>query len=136
MAALTYADILDPVGKVLPSMFPSDTTAALQDRLTGWLTEAYAKPEVVAITDDAVKNDAARAWVYYRAFDSVANRMMLTASKVSLTDQGSQEFTNQQLAYFVSLRNSAFEDFSGMIVVTTSRTSPSDGGYLSNSFSW
>lgn len=111
MANLTSEDILDPKGKVLPSMFPTDSQSQLETRLEGWLAEAYAKAEVVALVDEADQNDAAESWVYFRTFDSVTTRLMNTPIRVDLRDQGAREYHSSQLSYFSKLRDEAFSNF-------------------------
>lgn len=117
MANLTATDILDPKGKVLPSMFPTDSSPQLEVRLEGWLAEAYAKAEVTALSADTDKNDAAESWVYFRTFDSVTTRLMNTPIRVDLRDQGAREYHSSQLSYFSKLRDEAFANF-GRITAT------------------
>lgn len=111
MANLTAEDVLDPKGKVLPSMFPTDDQGSLETRMEGWLAEAYAKPEVTALTDVADKNNAAESWVYFRSFDAITNRLMNTPIRVDLRDQGAREYHSSQLSHFSKLRDEAYKNF-------------------------
>lgn len=110
MANLTADDILDPKGKVLPSMFPTDDQARLETRIEGWLADAYAKTEVVAL-DPADQNDAAESWTYFRTFDAVTSRLMNTPIRVDLKDQGAREYHSSQLSYFSKLRDESLANF-------------------------
>lgn len=111
MANLTAADLTDPKGKVLPSMFPTDSEAELEVRLEGWLADAYGKTEVSDLADDAERNDAAESWVYFRTYDAVTTRLMNTPIRVDLRDQGAREYHSSQLSYFSKLRDEAYANF-------------------------
>lgn len=119
MANLTAEDVLDPKGKVLPSMFPTDDQAQLETRLEGWLAEAYAKAEVTALTDSIEKNNAAESWTYFRTFDSITNRLMNTPIRVDLRDQGAREYHSSQLSYFSKLRDEAYANFGRLTATET-----------------
>lgn len=136
MANLTAEDILDPKGKVLPSMFPTDSQAQLEVRLEGWLAEAYAKAEVVALAV-ADRNDAAESWAYFRTFDSITNRMMNTAIRVDLRDQGAREYHSSQLSYFSKLRDEAYANFGRLTATTVTETiDQNTTRFLQTGISW
>lgn len=120
MANLTAEDILDPKGKVLPSMFPTDDQAQLEVRLEGWLSAAYAKPEVIAL-DPADQNDAAESWTYFRTFDAVTSRLMNTPIRVDLRDQGAREYHSSQLSYFSKLRDESFANFTRLTATAVTK---------------
>lgn len=56
-------DFIEPHGDLSEGMFPG---VDLEEYVTAWLTDAQAR------TDDEARQ---RAWVYFRAYTSVANRL-------------------------------------------------------------
>jgi hypothetical protein len=137
MANLTAQDILDPNGKVLPSMFPTDDQAQLEIRLESWLATAYAKPEVVALTDPTDQNDAAESWVYYRTFDAVTSRLMNTPIRVDLRDQGAREYHSSQLSYFSKLRDEALANFNRLTAaIVTEQVDQNSTRFLETGFTF
>jgi hypothetical protein len=136
MANLTAEDILDPKGKVLPSMFPTDDQAQLETRLTGWLADAYAKSEVSDLADEEERNEAAESWVYFRTYDSITNRMMNTPIRVDLRDQGAREYHSSQLAHFSKLRDEAFANFSRLTATEEPVGDQNQTGFVETGFRW
>jgi hypothetical protein len=137
MANLTATDLLDPRGKVLPSMFPTDSEPELEVRIEGWLADAYAKTEVAALPDPDDQNSAAESWVYFRTYDAVTTRLMNTPIRVDLRDQGAREYHSSQLSYFSKLRDEAFANFGR--ITSTDDSTPIDQrqtGFLQTGISW
>lgn len=137
MANLTAENLLDPKGKVLPSMFPTDSEPELEVRIEGWLTDAYAKTEVSDLADEAEMNDAAESWVYFRTYDAVTTRLMNTPIRVDLRDQGAREYHSSQLSYFSKLRDEAFANFNR--ITETEEGPPIDQrqtGFVQTGIAW
>lgn len=103
MANLTNADILYPKGKVKPEYFPGSTTVAAD--ITAWLTDAYANAIVAALTTQAARDVAARAYAYYRAFETILLDMSADPSSVEMPDQGSKSWLLSQIEKFEAIRD-------------------------------
>lgn len=100
-------------------MFPGDASQDLATRLSAWLLEAYARADVAALATDAAKDAAARAFAYWRAFDSVWLRMSSSPASVSLTDGGagsvSTSYTASQMDAFRRLADGEWSAFVGTV---------------------
>lgn len=93
---LSTVNFIEPDGELQEDLFPS----GLEDLLDGWIAVATVKVEAAAgITN---QNAAVEAWVYYRAYSHIAQRMGGDAAKASLSSGSSREFTPDQRAYFAS----------------------------------
>lgn len=67
--ALTADDFIYPVGQLQTAHFPGEHLDVLVE---AWLTQAIAK--VAGLSSD-IQDIAASHWVYYRAYDAIANRI-------------------------------------------------------------
>lgn len=87
--ALKGADFTHPVGELRSEMFPGDS---LYDNLAAWIAEAESKA--------ASNEDAQKAWVYYRAWTAVADRMLTDPATIDIDGEGSRQYvlTQMQLA--------------------------------------
>lgn len=79
---LTPADLTYPAGQLQEGFFPDDD---LQGNLVVWLAEA--KDKVADVVLDQ-QDDAAAAWVYYRAYQAVARRIGAQPSRESYGGAG------------------------------------------------
>jgi hypothetical protein len=68
-------DFIHPSGELLPALFPNEN---LTNLVTTWLAEAATK---VATFPAGSVDAATAAWVYYRAFSAVANRLAATPTR-------------------------------------------------------
>jgi hypothetical protein len=105
---LVAADLKTPKGELETFMFPD---GSLDTRITAYLEEAEDK---VADLDSGLQDDAARAWVYYRAYKAVCARLGGTPSQVTL-DSGKTEFrySGEQLKEFQKQRDFYLVQFNG-----------------------
>lgn len=94
--ALFPAELIEPSGEIAPGLFPGESSPDLEARLQTYIADAQdrigALPQAPAEPDEA-----ARAWVYYRAFIAAANRMAAAPMNASLADQGSASYSPEQL---------------------------------------
>lgn len=76
---LTPSDLLYPKGDLPLSLFPDKAEGkTAEDALTLWLDEAQGK---ITTVPPASQNDAARHYVYAKAYRAQANRLGVTPSK-------------------------------------------------------
>lgn len=76
--AVTFPQILYPLGELTRSMFPDDT---LEDVAAIWFDDAT--EQTASITDSDLQDAAFKAWVYYRAYSVVANNIAMRPTSSS-----------------------------------------------------
>ena len=93
--SVTSANLLAPTGRLDAGiLWPGEASATTTARLDAYLTEA----ETVAADVPAETKDAAvKAWCYFRAYESVYQRLLARPSSGDLADQGSYAFSSAQL---------------------------------------
>lgn len=75
---MTSADLIHPTGELSALMFPGEDMTTI---VTQWLNDAVARTStIVDLTQQA---DAQRAWVYYRGYTALANRLAATPNSES-----------------------------------------------------
>lgn len=116
---LTITDLQQPTGELDSDMFPLGNIDIL---LSGWLAQAETKVTDFSI---ATQNDAAAAWVYYRGFSAIAQRLAATPSSKSV-DSGAVTVSTSadQRKYFDTLAKYWFDIFNALDVVTPSLANP------------
>lgn len=98
--ALTKSDFFQPNGHLRTSEFPDSVTpAAYVDQ---WLSEADDKVSANELPDEAAdgvkaKEEAKKAWTYYRAYDFLANEMEASPVSASIEGKGSVTYERGQL---------------------------------------
>lgn len=97
---LTAADFKRPSGRLSPAWFTDD----LGTSLTAWLVDAGA-----VSSDEA----AQAAWVYYRAYQSLADDRALVAASRSVGGV-SESFTDEQWRHWQRLADDALSEFDGL----------------------
>jgi len=86
--AVVSGDFIAPTGELRADMFPGDTLAT---NIAAWITSAEAKaPD---------NDDAQTAWVYYRAWTSVANRLGTNPAEVDIEGEGGVKTLKEQIAF-------------------------------------
>lgn len=99
--AVTAAQLKSPTGKVEAAFFPGETGGTLDARLAAYIAEGESEAGDVGDWDSQAEYDAAvTSWAYYRAFEAVYLRLIATPSTVSITEEGSTQFTQQQINAF------------------------------------
>ena len=83
---LEIYDLKQPVGELESTLFP-DADMTIDVALTGWLGQAKTKVEADADITTANQNDAAAAWVYYRAYTYVAQWMKAEPERVEVGER-------------------------------------------------
>ena len=106
---LTDLDVTQPLGELDSSLFPGSNFAEL---VNGWLYQAQQKVEANADIDTANQNDAAAAWVYYRAGMHIANRLAASASSRRL-GPASQSMDADQRAYWLQYAKDKLAEYTG-----------------------
>jgi glutathione S-transferase len=133
---LTVLDVLAPVGRIEPDLFPAEQEEdgtpkdALLDRLNAYLDEAVAR---TADLDDP--DEAAKHWVYYRAFTAAAVRLAALPSNVSQNDTGGHAYSSDQrkmLERWASEALAAFRTLSTTVHIAGSAETRS----VTNNFDW
>ena len=80
---ITPDDLTVPAGELSNNYFPQGDLAT---HIMGWLGAATTKVEADSSISAANQDNAAAAWVYYRAYDYIANQLAALPSEVSEGD--------------------------------------------------
>ena len=111
---LTPAQLVAPVGELEEYMFPDGT---LQEKVDAYLAEGYARAAGLA---EHVRDDAAQAWVYYRAFKAFVAQVTMNPARVTL-DSGktASEFTSEQIKDLVRQRDRWLAEYQGFFTTSS-----------------
>lgn len=90
-------DFIAPVGLLTAALFPGQNLEAM---VSAWLTEAESKAAAAATPEQ--QNEAIRAWVYYRAYFDVWQRLSSNPASLSL-DGTSMSMGQEQIASYLNL---------------------------------
>ena len=88
---LTPADFRIPKGTVERIFFPSDSDAALNTRLQGYITEGG------TVLGGSGGDPALSNYVYWRVYDAVYKRLLMRPAKISKQAEGSTEYLLTQI---------------------------------------
>lgn len=94
---VTAADFKRPTGRLAPEWFAAD----LDVNLTAWILEAQAKS-----SDETTQ----RAWVYHRAYQTMADDRALIAATTA-ADDIRESFSDSQISYWQRLADAALSEF-------------------------
>jgi hypothetical protein len=106
---LTDQDVTQPLGELDSSLFPGSNFAEL---VNGWLYQAQQKVQANAGIAAADHNDAAAAWVYYRAYSHVAQRLAASPTSVSVGGKISRSMAADQRKHFFQLAAEKLAEYS------------------------
>lgn len=98
---LTSTNLLDPLGEIVASLFPSDTTSTLATRLDTYLSEGYTK--AASVSDADARDAAAKHWAYARAYRNVYVRLSGSSSQINVGGALERTFTSAQVTNFLTL---------------------------------
>lgn len=116
---LEIYDLKQPVGELESTLFP-DADMTIDVALTGWLSQAITKVEADADITTASQNEAAAAWVYYRAFSYVAQWIKAEPERITVGER-TEWLGADRAKFFLDLANkwrATFEGFSAPTVRT------------------
>lgn len=113
-------DLLQPAGELDESLFPADNC---NDFVAGWLSQAADKVLASANITAADQDKAAAAWVYYRAYTWVANRIANTPESVTVGPRTERSSATQQ-KYFADLAAFWLEQYYGFDTATVASGIP------------
>ncbi len=132
------ADLLSPSGPLDTSLFPGEASNVVEVRIQKYLDEAYNDPRVVIQLDAGRKDNLARNYALWRAFDAVYLRMTSQPIALAITDKGSHGFSNEQIRNMKQLADKYLADFNGLLVVSSDTASRGLPGTVSirNTVEW
>lgn len=132
---LSAADLLEPKGVLTPDMFVGDDpTASIDAYIDAGTARAAAKSVNAGVLEEYL-----RAYVYHRAFARVATALTINPSSSSISDQGSESFSSEQIRRAAALAEKyqeQFEEFEPAPSPGVARTSPTGSLFLPTSFSF
>lgn len=117
---LTPASLIYPVGKLQRGWFNPTTADALETVVVEWLDLASAA--VAALDDDDLEDAAARHYVYWRAYESIAQRIAgVPASEQSGGGNGFSRSWKvpEQIDYWQRLANAEKATFDALLAGET-----------------
>jgi len=112
-------DLQQPNGELESSLFP-DPVMTIDVALTGWLSQAITKVEADADIPTASQNNAAAAWVYYRAYTYIAQWIKAEPERITVGER-TEWLGADRAKFFLDLANewrATFEGFSAPTVRT------------------
>lgn len=112
--SLSSWNILQPNGELDVSLFASQDEA--EAMIVGWITDAIAR---VANVTPANQQEAAAAWVYYRAFGLLAQRYASTASTIMVDGVVTRSTSSDQRKFFDDRMKFWQDVFAGLSAVTS-----------------
>jgi len=117
--ALAPTGFISPLGDLTTSLFPNEDRNALSVRVSAYLEAAPDDARVQAIiAADATKTDAAtRAYVYWRAYRAVVQRMNTEPLTVSVTEKGSHGYSAAQIGAMQQLADGYDQQLDGLLPV-------------------
>lgn len=111
---VVVAEFLAPRGLIEPGLFPLDSGPALAERLNEYLTQGQQNVAGLGLSA-AQQDEAVTAYVYYRSYDAVVDRLAITPSTVSFADQGSVSFSSAQMGTFATKRDKFLDDYTAIL---------------------
>lgn len=99
--ALTVESFIAPAGRLTQDQYPN---LDLEEAITAWMAEAALQAD---------EEPAQAAWVYYRAFDTLASRLMSEAASES-RGAASASRSESQLAHWVKERDRALAQYQAL----------------------
>ena len=127
---LTVAMLMQPTGELSEHYFPQGDAGT---QVLGWMQAAKSLVEADGYIGSAAHDRAAAAWVYYRAYDYIANQLAALPSSaregqgaIEVSWSASQivhyrNLARQKLAEFESVRQSAGVSFGWHFGVASGR---------------
>lgn len=112
---LTLEDFVQPAGELYDSLFPEQDLYTLVD---GWLQQAIYKVEGTATIPAEHRNLAASAWVYYRAYSHIAQRLMASAATMNVDGKVSRTIASDQRQHFADLATAKLTMYEQLSVPT------------------
>ena len=93
--AVTFDDLVHPVGELNKSMFPDDDINVLS---ATWFDDAKSKTS--SMSDGEQKDAAVRAWVYHRAFTTIAGSIASRPTSSDYYNQRQETWGADRVKYF------------------------------------
>lgn len=94
--AIVARDLIVPLGELKQEYYPDEDASNFEDRVTSYLSDASAKVSQSGISGDAADR-ATKAWVYYRGFSDILNRLIVSPSSADVKDSTSISYSVAQL---------------------------------------
>ena len=126
---ITVDDVTQPTGELMASFFPENDMTTL---VVGWISQAASKVAAQGIVAPN-ENDAALAWVYYRAYQHVSLRLESDfASKNISSGAGNATIgrTTDQRKFFIDREQYWYSLFNSYNIVSPIAATPSFFGRI------
>lgn len=117
---LSENDLTAPQGRLQSAMFPDGD---MSTNVTAWLNKATTTVQAADI-DSADHDAAAEAYVYWRAYEFVAERMLAEPEQYTDEDGESRTLSTQQISSFQRLAERFRDEYESYINDRTVRDVP------------
>lgn len=111
--SVTHDDLLEPIGDLVPELFPGKDSAAINALLDAFIADGVARTPTTLSSGS--QDLAVTAWSYGRAYRNVLSRMSRTPASFSLTNEGSQTVLGEQIRTFKDLAKRWESEFDTII---------------------
>jgi hypothetical protein len=103
---LVAADLLSPSGEIDGALFyPQLSSGGVSAKLGLYITAAASFADGAGVSDPALVDELSRAWIYYRAWNDVVQRLTLTPATASLGGEVSTSFLQTQINEWIKGRD-------------------------------
>lgn len=114
------SDLLTPKGRLKAKvLWPGVDLSEVSENLEEFLTEGYAKAGT-----SAKKDDAAKWWAYYRAWDEKYQTLSASPATASIGDEGSRGYTQSQIDSWRIRADEALTEFNSLVPAVESVLPP------------
>lgn len=114
--AVVVADFLLPRGPIDAALlFPNEQQPAVERSFSEWIAQGAERAAKYPAASTEQREDVTRAWVLYRTYDVVTDRMSNTPATFSTGDDGSVSFTGKQLSTMSDKRDYWLDEYNGLV---------------------
>lgn len=129
--SVTTSDVLAPAGPIDPALlFPGKSRPDVVADINAWIAKGEQSAAKFPEATPEQKDDFVRAYVVYRGYDAVVDRLANMPASFTAADEGSVSFNSAQLRAMERKRDAALDDYNtlastlGSLGNTSGPTSP------------
>lgn len=113
---LPPSELLSPKGRLnAAALWPGKDVDEVSEIVGEYLSEGDGKAAVIADTDD--RDEAARQWAYYRAWQQKYDDLSSLPSNVSSSEEGSAAYSQEQIDSWKVRADAALVEFEALLNV-------------------
>jgi hypothetical protein len=124
---LNAAALLRPQGMLTPGLFPEMSSDELTVFLDTKLAEGYTSADAVAGAGATKRDNIARAWAYYQAYEAIWQRVSAAPATATIDGEASRTYLQTQIETFEKLRDRYANEWSALTTVLSTSTTVISG---------